>query len=344
MARRQKKIPLVLVLLVAAALWGITRYSRPNPAAPDAAAPAADRERPAEAGSPSVARTYAPRPTQPNVIRVGAWNIEWLGVPGSRSGPARDVAQEPEDLADYILASGVDVLALAEISEVPEDGRRTNESLVAALKIVDAQTDGRWTHRIIPARTGRNQHTAIAWNAGRVELVGDIDVIVPDDRRSAQDSPLWPRPAAAARFSAGPGRTDFVVIPVHQKSNYDGSFAPHRGEEAGLLVEQLSGLRDPDVVIIGDFNTSEDKEPSIERYVAAGFTDLNAKNESTYWRGSPLDRAFTPSGQPEFAARRFEVFRDAFFALRALDDRAFKVRFSDHFMVIAEIDVAADDD
>jgi len=48
--------------------------------------------------------------------RVGAWNIEWLGVPGSRSGSGKNVKQKASDIADYIIDSNVDILGLEEVS------------------------------------------------------------------------------------------------------------------------------------------------------------------------------------------------------------------------------------
>src|SRR5437762_11053288 len=56
-------------------------------------------------------------PETPEKLRVGAWNIEWLGNPENRSGPAKNMQQKPEDLADYILAANVSVLGLEEIAE-----------------------------------------------------------------------------------------------------------------------------------------------------------------------------------------------------------------------------------
>src|SRR3712207_6530830 len=84
------------------------------------------------AGAPAAAQ-------DPPKVRVGALNIEWLGSPKLRSGSAKGVAQEPKDVAEYIKASEVAILALEEIGD--DDGdptKRTNKTLDAAFAELNA--------------------------------------------------------------------------------------------------------------------------------------------------------------------------------------------------------------
>jgi hypothetical protein len=50
-------------------------------------------------------------------LKVGAWNIEHLGNPGGRGAGNAGHGQTPEDIADYLTAAKVDVLALKEMSD-----------------------------------------------------------------------------------------------------------------------------------------------------------------------------------------------------------------------------------
>lgn len=296
--------------------------------------------RPAETERKDVATARRHEP-----IRVGAWNIEWLGTPQRRSGPAKGQARTPKALAEYILAADVDVLGLEEIKIDADDGTDTNTLLSAAFEIVEEKRGGHWEHRVFPTHRGRDLCCGIAWDAARVTPLGEPRIVTDPNIESVQDRTIWSRPPRGWLFSAGDGLTDFVVIVIHMKSNYGGDFSQHRGQEAQYLVADLpDAFDDPDVLIIGDANCSTHTEAAVSAIRAAGFVDLNAGDIETHWRYGPLDRAFVPTGQPEFARQCFDVLSDSFFAAHELTVTDFKVRYSDHFMVITEIDVGADDD
>ena len=53
-----------------------------------------------------------------SVLQVGAWNIQWLGNPGE----GKRTAQTAADVASYIKAGGVDVLAVSEVSATSKAG------------------------------------------------------------------------------------------------------------------------------------------------------------------------------------------------------------------------------
>lgn len=278
-------------------------------------------------------------------LRVGAWNIEWLGSPQRRSGPARDQPRTPEALAEYILAADVDILGLEEIRIDAPDGSDRNALISAALRLVEQQRGGRWEHRLFPARGRREQCCGVAWDTTRVRPVGQPRIITAPQQQSVQGRTLWSRPPRGWLFTAGEGLTDFVLIVIHMKSNYGGDFARHRAQEAETLLAELPlAFSDPDVLIIGDANCSSHAEPAVVALTAGGFVDLNADDRQTHWRYGPLDRAFVPAEQPEFARRYFEVLSDSFLGARKLTVRDFKVRYSDHFLIVTEIDVGADDD
>lgn len=281
-------------------------------------------------------------------LRVGSWNIEWLDNPAMRSGPAKGVQQSAEDLADYIGASGVSVLALQELATNAPDGSSTSDTLNAALAILNRDGDHRWRHVIFPS--SRNQNVGVAWDELAVTALSDTaGHSIPLDRAASADGgALWSRPPRALYFTAGVGLTDFVIIPIHMKSNYGGDFSERRAAEARALAAALpeieSTFADHDVFIIGDTNSPHHTDESIRAFEAAGLIDLNAGDAVTYWRGSSLDRALVPAAQPEFASPGFVVFFDEFAGPRGIDLNDFKVRWSDHRMVVFTLRVMADDD
>jgi hypothetical protein len=291
--------------------------------------------------------TKAPPAADAASIRIGSWNIEWLDNPAMRSGPAKGVRQNPEDLADYIDASGVRVLALQELATNAPDGSPTNATLNEALAILNRDGAHRWRHVIFPS--SRNQNVGVAWDELAVTALGDTSgYVVPIDRASAEDGAIWSRPPRALFFTTGDGLTDFVIIPIHMKSNYGGDFSARRTDEARALAAALPEIartfNDHDVFIIGDTNSPHHTDESIRAFEDAGLIDLNAGDASTYWRGPSLDRALVPADQPEFASPGFEVFFDGFAGPRGIDLDDFKVRWSDHRMVVFTALIMPDDD
>src|SRR5437016_3211072 len=80
--------------------------------------------------------------------RIGTWNIEWLGNKEKRRKPA----QEAKDIADYIGASKVGLLALNEITgNIETDGQLTSQTLTAAFKLLKEQNKGDWQHLLFPS-------------------------------------------------------------------------------------------------------------------------------------------------------------------------------------------------
>ncbi|MDX2016258.1 MAG: hypothetical protein SFY95_01300 [Planctomycetota bacterium] len=334
-----------------------TAQSTP-PNTPQTSAPASTRT------SSPTADSSTSAPTTPSasddVLRIGAWNIEWLGKPALRSGPASNVAQSPEDLADVIRFANVDVLGLAEVVTTQRGTPIRSPEIEAVIDVLNAGAPARWRYVLFPGRATGDQLTGVMWNTSRVRALAPDGTpwderthrpwALPIDgtRRSAQNSALWNRPPHAMKFSAGPGRSDFVLVMVHMKADYQGQFAAHRGEEARALVEALPDTRrvfgDQDVVVIGDFNITSEVEPADETLTAAQFAGLNPGRVSTTWRGGTTDRAFVPIKQPEFASRAFESVNPAFQRSRGIDAREFKRRYSDHDLIVTELRVAQDDD
>lgn len=306
--------------------------------------------------APPTATTTESTPTiTPRTVRIGTWNIEWLAQPDKRYGKAQGKTQSAEDIADYIAASRVEVLALEEICPTnlsdpfeydPEvDGPLDNAILREALEIVSKKTRSEWAYRIFPNNDGTkatNQLTGIAWNTRKLTVLGESWRVIEYDRSKRT---YWYRPPWATAFSTGEGMTDLVIIPIHMKAYDDESSANQRAMESAELVEALAKAQgDPDTLIIGDSNCHSGDEQAIKNYAASGFIDLNRRDQSTHVGQAPLDRVFIPDGQPEFAKKFFQVFDKPYMARRRLKPTDFRERFSDHYMVITTIKAGVDDD
>lgn len=280
------------------------------------------------------------------VITIGAWNIEWLGKPGTRSGIAKDIAQEPEDLANYIDLSDVDILALSEIDDTDAGGARESVSLNKAFDKLNMRNGHAWKYLLFEKKDAndRSQLTGLAWNTNVVELEGQPFKIGVVD--NSTEFNLWDRHPQAAKFQLKAGKNDIVVIPVHMKSNRGGraKTSQQRTLEAQALVQTLASIKtqfkDDDIVILGDANVLGADEGAVEAFVAAGYWDLNGSDEPTTWNGpAPFDRIFVPEGQIDFDGS-YQFIIDSDFG----DPKEHKKRLSDHYMVTTTVSVLQTDD
>ncbi|TWT38553.1 lamin tail domain-containing protein [Blastopirellula retiformator] len=276
------------------------------------------------------------------ILQVGSWNIEWLGKPEMR----KQDPQKPADLAAEINSSGVDILALQEISDTdPAHDRVGNQTLDQVVAILNKKQGNDWKYELFPKRDpyAEDQLTGVAWNEARVHRVGGAMRIEPVDLLG-DNYYTWDRQPHAVKFSAGEGKTDFVLVPLHMKSNYGGAsreMAKHRAAEASALVVELPKIKaafgDDDIVLIGDSNMLSAQEPGAKKFAQAGFRDLNAADQNTHVNNAPFDRIFVPKDQQEFANSRQAV-------LVANNRREFEQKLSDHYLVSTQIVIGADDD
>lgn len=272
-------------------------------------------------------------------LKLGAWNIENLGD--------RTVGQFPAALAEHVLLSSVDVLALEEIWDNDSDEtRRTNTKLDDVFRRVNEDAGHDWAYLLFPKRDplDTRQHTSVAWNRQRVTLVGE-PYKVPVEYAFEQ---TWQRTPYAVKFSVRDGKSDFVLIPLHMKSNYRDEGEPDpvhvRQREAEALVAKLPDVRghfgDQDIILLGDLNCLNGDEAALETYFEAGFLDLNRSDAVTYFKGtyrSPFDRILVPREQAEF--------RYSFqYVLTPAKPAAHLDRYSDHYLVLAALRVLDDDD
>ncbi len=272
-------------------------------------------------------------------IRIGSWNIEQLGSPGSRGGDAEGIAQTPQDLADHIEDAAVDVLALQEIGDRANPGR-VSPTLNETFAILNAN-GADWTYELTANRNQNDttQLTGVAWNRRVVSQVGEphrFAVMPPSNGLNH-----WDRHPSALRFRAQTGGTDFVVVSLHWKAGSSDTNRRQRREEVQALVERLPSFRSTfseyDLVLIGDTNVRSTSEPTLSAITNAGFVDLNAAGQTTVpWGNVPFDHIFLATGQPEFAS--------ATMVRVVTNNGGQRRRLSNHFLVYTDIAVQGDDD
>lgn len=194
-------------------------------------------------GGPVAAELPPEQP--PGVLRIATWNI--------RNFPLDERPQDPElgfsrrtnicDLEAVLSGLDADVIGLAEI----RDSRRFPP-------ILRRSGNGR-DYRVVLSRSGsdRLQRLAIAWDARRLEALGTpVEVTTVAEGKGA-------RPALALRLRSReePG-LDFTVVQVHLRAAPAG-YATRLRQYHALAAwarEWVAESGDPDLLVMGDFNTT----------------------------------------------------------------------------------------
>lgn len=303
-------------------------------------------------------------------LTIGAWNIEWLG------SAQRDKVghQLPVDIASYIKASKVDVLAMSEISVTRSGtGEAINAQLDDAFALLNSQ-GAAWQYKLFEkhpqASSPADQWTGLAWDSRQVQLTGGPwSVAGTDAQRQAEllgaDSKKIPlnRTPYAVKLSAGEGKSDFLFVPLHLKANSGKGTEAQRELEVHLILKGLQAVRsregEDDVVLMGDTNMLSTDEPGARLLKHHGMRDCNGSDLDTWlttdnrFTNAPFDRIFVMSDQPETRlscgmeaadpSMRFDVVTPTEW-IAGLSTPAFRQRLSDHQMVRTSVCIGPDDD
>lgn len=188
--------------------------------------------------------------SKPNAAaRIATWNVRWFprGTPDGRDPTLRT---NLDWLACAIALLDADVIALQEILD-DIDARAAAVDLTTKL---DALTKGSWTLELDDCTGGTRQHVGLLWNRKRatVEKVRSIGALNPAG--SACASGLRPGLGAHVRFADG---QDANVVVLHLDSGQTARDFDHRAESVRAFEAALAPLRarDPDVIVLGDYNT-----------------------------------------------------------------------------------------
>lgn len=269
--------------------------------------------------------------SQAETLRVGTWNIRHFAE-------AENAGQKTVDVAGYIASSGVQLLALQEISH---DGDLESSALRALCKAL-SKGSASWDYRIFQNRLPKDyaQSCAVMWNRSKFRLKSK-PYKLPLKKKSGEWH-YWHRSPYTLKFSAGEGRSDFVLLSIHMKAFAEKK--TQRLREFQLLWQGLSALekrfQDKDILILGDSNFS--RSETTYRKSLSSWQELNKKGLSTltksrFYESAAFDKIIVPSRQPETA-------RAKFFVHRTLKDYLHRKLLSDHFLVYTELTILRDDD
>lgn len=281
-------------------------------------------------------------------VRVGSWNIAWLGSE-NREQPGDPATIRA--MADLIANTwSIDLVALQEINTAVDGelyGERHSTAAWQQLKAA-LQQHG---YRVRSGDSGQVQRVVIAWRAPVKEIKAAQDLPIPESYQvddNCRSSGL--RKPLAGLYRAG--GFDFWAVGLHLKSGYGkkGRCADAvREQQVYYMLKQFPRLQqqDPDILLLGDFNATSGHR-SLAGLRDAGFVSLadkqrrhpdsNSYTQGRNGRGSLIDQLMV---QTQHTA---EWQRLSTFIPSPADPAAFAQRYSDHLPVWADFSTAQDDD
>jgi endonuclease/exonuclease/phosphatase family metal-dependent hydrolase len=242
-----------------------------------------DRLRCSGFAGPEVTAAELPPAAADGTLRIVSWNVR--NFPLDERPQAADLGYSRRtnicDLQTVLAGLDADILALQEVN----DTRRFPPILKRA--VADRQMGVRFS-----AGGGRfGQHLAIAWDVDVLELLSepvDVNATIFEDGM---------RPAFAASFrSRRSEEVDFTVIVVHLESG-PRNFGDRRRQNRALaewIDAWVETTGDPDVILLGDFNSTGSPRGGLEGELQSMETILgraglrllqNRTGCTSYWEG-----------------------------------------------------------
>lgn len=252
-----------------------------------------------QASSDTEADATAPDATE-EVVRVGSWNLRWF----PRGCSNRDGCANPPDLnmvACAVATLDVDVLAVQEVVDYPSDRALVAEFLASLERI----TGEPWRLDLQDCGAPNSQRVGLLWRPERVRLTGFSDVAALNGAARHEGEPCAGglRPGRHAYAESLAGGADFHLVVVHLDSGVrEKDWNTRRAAIRALPDLQsspaLSGQRDSDVVVLGDFNVMGRTEGArvdgpqelaiIDETIGPRFRRLDSEPSCSYrYRGRP---------------------------------------------------------
>jgi len=279
-----------------------------------------------------------------NCVRIGAWNVEWLGSE-NREQPSDE--KTIAAIADLIANKlSIDIISLEEINTALDGEVRGEhyslqpwQELQSALKKNGYETQS--------GDSGNGQRVVLAWRAPVTLLQKASDLPIPDHydiNEYCRSSHL--RKPLAGWFRAG--QFDFWLVGLHLKANGPEAKCTSavRTAQVKALLPTLKPLlaKDTDVILIGDFNASS-HHSSLNALIEQHFTALDDRE-----RRSPASGTHSYHGinmQKDSSGSMLDHIIVSATALRAWqvksttiykpeDSHIFSNTFSDHVPIWAD--------
>lgn len=275
-------------------------------------------------------------PPAASTLRIGTWNLEFLGASGNYRNnlPPRDDA-DFQRIGAKVKELGVAVLAVQEICG-PEPLAKVAAGAGPGWRFV-LGTSGGWDD----GKT--SQQIGFLYDTERVDLLFAEELLqLP---REAQGLPIFHRVPVTAAFRTKATGFDFRATTVHLKAGQKKDDEQKRMLEAQALHGWFAALarmdgEDEDRVLLGDFNSTYGTTP--EQTLEAGgllqYLEQRTPTPTIMHFPEPIDQIVVGPGFLELRADSLVVHGD----FGDLSKDAWRKIYSDHFPVTATI-VAIDD-
>lgn len=285
-------------------------------------------------------------------VRVGSWNVEWLGSE-HRSQPSDD--HTIDVMADLIANQwSIDLITLQEINTTLDGQVRGERYTRHSWDTLKLSLEARG-YQTFSGSSGYAQQVVMAWRAPVIMVRSPFELGLPEAydlgefcRTSHMRKPL------AGRFRSG--QFDFWFVGLHLKSaaGQTNCSAAIRHQQSEGLIKEIKKLNqtDPDVILAGDFNASQ-RHDTLEPLLAGGFHALHhpklrnthsnrysyrsekAKKDS---RGSLIDHVMVSSRHTkEWLPYSAMIFQPE-------DPQSFALTYSDHAPIWVDFSTLTDDD
>lgn len=271
-------------------------------------------------------------------FRVGTWNLEFLGAQGNfrNNLPPRTDADHAA-IGRKIQELGVCVLAVQEVNDE------------ATLKQVASGAGPSWTAFLGTSGGWDDQKTA-----QRIGFVYDqnvVDLVFAEELlqlpREFEGSPIFHRVPVTAVWKHKASGCDFRLVTVHLKAGQKADDQKKRRGEAMALSGWLDTLahqpnEDPDVIVLGDFNSTygTDPEQIFEQSGLRKYLDQTSASPTIMHFADPIDQVVVGDGCREVRRNSLLVTSD----FGGMTKDAWRQTYSDHFPVTFQLRANGDDD
>jgi endonuclease/exonuclease/phosphatase family metal-dependent hydrolase len=285
------------------------------------------------------AATLAAQQAPPeHTFRVGTWNLEFLGAEGNfRNNTPPRTDDDYAAIGKKVVQLGVCVLAVQEIND--EASLRKVAAGAGASWDVLLGTSGSWDDGKTAQRIG------FVFDKAQVELLHAEELLqLP---RKFEEQPIFHRVPVTACFQHKASGCDFRLVTVHMKAGQKAQDQRKRVGEAQALAAWLDTLaadanEDPDVVLLGDFNSSygTDPEKLFEKSERRRYLEPREKQPTIMHFADPIDQVVGSVGCKELRVDSLAIDGD----FDGMKREAWRQTYSDHFPVVATFVASGDDD
>ena len=288
-------------------------------------------------------RISVPAPELDVSINIATWNIREFGR-------KRRNALSIEYIAEIV--SYFDLVAITELRRNTKDLERVMKILGPYWKVIysDATMD----------RGGNYERIGYLYDSRVITFTGlaaEADPIRKKNRKTGEyeSNESWWRSPYLVSFRAG--RFDFVVLSVHIRWGDSTEQRKDALERLAIWVDKrrkIKGIRNKDVLVMGDFNIPEHGDDLYKAVTSKGLrapedllgkgTNLSGKKSYDQILYYPVHtRNITHAGVVEFAKGGIkELYSKSDYP--DLDEDGFTYQMSDHLPVWVQLDVTDDED